>query len=107
VAYDEELDARVSDAVAGLETVRKRMFGGTGYLLHGNMLVGAWKEYLVARVGEEAAARALEEPFVREFDITGHPMRGWIMVEPAGVEGDDLAKWVELARAYVETLPPK
>jgi len=107
MAFDEELDVRVGDAVAPLETVRKKMFGGTCYLLHGNMLVGVWKEYLIARVGEEAGVAALQEPHVVAFDITGKPMRGWIMVEPAGVEGDDLARWIESAREYVETLPPK
>jgi hypothetical protein len=107
MAFDEELDVRVGDAVAPLETVRKKMFGGTCYLLHGNMLVGVWKEYLIARVGDEAGTAALRQPHVVEFDITGHPMRGWIMVEPAGVRGDDLAKWIETAREYVETLPPK
>jgi len=107
MAFDEDLDVRVGELVAPLETVRKKMFGGTCYLLHGNMLVGVWKEYLIARVGDEAGARALTQPHVVEFDITGHAMRGWIMVEPAGVEGDDLAAWVELAREYVETLPPK
>ena len=107
MAFDMELDDRVAEMVAPLETVRKRMFGGTGYMLRGNMLVGVWKEYLIARVGEEAGAEALRDPRVRPFDITGHAMAGWIMVEPAGVEGDDLAKWVEAARAYVETLPPK
>jgi hypothetical protein len=105
--YDEDLDARVSDALAPLETVRKKMFGGTCYLLHGNMLVGVWREYLIARVGEEASTAALAEPNVVEFDITGRPMRGWVMVEPAGVEGDALAKWVETAHSYVATLPPK
>lgn len=107
MAFDEELDERVSEAVSGLETVRKKMFGGTGYMLRGNMLVGVWKGYLIARVGEVAVARALQDPRVRPFDITGHAMAGWIMVEPEAVQGDDLAAWVELAREHVETLPPK
>lgn len=39
MAYDEELDARVSDIVSGWGTERRKMFGGTGYLLSGNMLL--------------------------------------------------------------------
>ena len=105
--YDEELDARITDAVAPLETVRKTMFGGTCRILHGNMMAGVYKDYLILRLGEQAAAAALEEPLVRPFDITGRPMRGWVMVEPPGAEGDALERWLALAQAYAESLPPK
>jgi hypothetical protein len=107
VAYDEELDARIADLVAGWDTTRKPMFGGACYLLRGNMLAGAWKEFLILRLGEDAGDRALGQPNVRVFDITGRPMKGWVMVEPAGFEGEALATWLELAKSYVERLPPK
>ena len=35
----------------------KKMFGGVGFLLNGNLLVGVWKESLVVRLGEEARTR--------------------------------------------------
>ena len=63
---------------------------------------------LIARVGPDAYDDARTEPHVREFDITGKPMKGWVMVEPEGVEGDDqLAAWVGRAVAFVGTLPGK
>ena len=31
------------------------MFGGVGFLLHGNMCVGVWKTSLIARLGAEQA----------------------------------------------------
>jgi hypothetical protein len=105
--YDEDLDARVSDAVAPLDTVRKRMFGGTCHILRGNMMAGVYKDYLILRLGEQAADEALRRPFVRPFDITGRPLRGWVMVEAAGVEGDALEHWLTMAREYAESLPPK
>jgi hypothetical protein len=107
VPYDEELDARITDAVAPLETVRKKMFGGTCHILHGNMMAGVYKDYLILRLGEPAAADALKEPFVTPFDITGRPMRGWVMVEPPGADGNALERWLTLAREYAESLPPK
>ena len=61
------------------------MFGGVGFLLHGNLLVGVWKESLVVRLGEDQGEEALKEPHVKEFDFTGRPMKGWAMVEPEGV----------------------
>ena len=86
----------------------KKMFGGVGFLLDGNMCVGVWKEFLIVRVGPEAYADALEKRGVHEFDITGRPMKGWVMVDPSGARGDiELAQWVEQAVAFVRELPRK
>jgi hypothetical protein len=107
VPYDEELDARVADVFAPVETLRKKMFGGSCYLLRGNMMAGVYKDSLILRVGEEAAEKALREPHVRPFDITGKPMRGWVMVDPPGADGDALDGWLGMAREFAESLPPK
>ena len=109
MAYDEQLDARIAAAISGWEDVSSRkMFGGVCHLLHGNMVAGVWKDFLILRLGEDAANFARELPHVRPFDITGRPMKGWVMIEPAGVRTNaQLKKWLEQARAFVETLPPK
>lgn len=84
------------------------MFGGVGFLLDGNMLVGVWQDSLIARLGPEQADEALGQPHVREFDITGRAMKGWVMVEPEGMEDDSqLADWIERAIDFVATLPAK
>ena len=84
------------------------MFGGVGFLLKGNMLVGVWKNSLIVRVGPDGYEDALLEPHVKEFDITGRPMKGWIMVEPEGIERDDVLKgWIVRAERFVVTLPRK
>ena len=86
----------------------KKMFGGVGFLLDGNMCVGVWKESLVARLGPDQAARALKEPYVGEFDITGRPMKGWVLIAPEGLDPDrQLNAWIERAMSFVETLPEK
>jgi hypothetical protein len=105
--YDEELDGRLTDALAPLETVRKKMFGGTCHILRGNMMAGVYKDFLILRLGEQVASDALDQPFVRPFDITGRPMRGWVMVEAPATEGDALERWLALATEYSESLPPK
>ena len=47
-------------------------------------------------------------PHVKVFDITGKAMRGWVMVGPGGLEGDDdLRRWCEAAIKFVRTLPEK
>lgn len=86
----------------------KKMFGGVGFLLNGNLLVCVWKSSLIVRLGADQASVALKQPHVREFDVTGRPMKGWIMVEPDGLESDgQLFGWVERATEFVETLPGK
>ena len=107
--YDEKLDARIREVVSAWAGVSsKNMFGGVCHLLKGNMVAGVWKEFLILRLGEDAADFARELLHVRPFDITGRPMKGWVMVEPAGVRTTaHLRKWLDQARAFVETLPPK
>lgn len=108
-AYSRSLADRVRGVLARVRgVVEKKMFGGVGFLLHGNMLVGVWEASLIVRLGSEQGTTALAEPHVREFDVTGRPMRGWVMVEPDGLDADDdLRAWIDRAFAFVETLPPK
>ena len=108
MAYDEGLADRVRVALARKKNVaEKKMFGGVGWLLNGNMCVGVWKRWLIARLGDEYA-EALRDANVREFDITGKAMKGWVMVEPAGVATDEeLRDWVSRCVAFVRTLPAK
>ncbi len=77
--------------------------------LHGNLLVGVWKDSLCVRLGPDESDEALLEPHVSEFKITGRgTMKGWVLVEPEGVEGDDqLNDWIERAMKFVTTLPGK
>ena len=60
------------------------------------------------RLGPDEGDEALKEPHVKEFDITGRPMKGWVLVEPQGVEDDDqMSGWIERATKFVKTLPAK
>ena len=86
----------------------KKMFGGVCFLLNGNMLVAVWNDSLIARLGVEQAEIALTEPDVREMDLTGRPMKGWIIVEQDGIDSDQqLTRWVDLSVTFVRTLPAK
>ena len=86
----------------------KKMFGGTCFLLNGNMLIAVWNDSLIARLGVEQAEIALTEPDVREMDLTGRPMKGWIIVEPDGIDSDQqLTRWIDLSMTFVRTLPAK
>jgi len=107
--YDEQLADRVRPRLKRRKRfAEKKMFGCVGFLLEGNVCVAVWKEFLILRVGLENYETALSDPYTREFDITGRPMRGWMMVEPDGIEEEqDLIDWLEMAVKFVRTLPAK
>ena len=109
MAYDEDLAERVSNALAGVPGLEeKRMFGGVGYLVSGNMAVGVHKDKLIVRVGLEGFDEKMRMPFTVPFDITGKAMKGWLMVEPGGVVGEeDLKYWIDQGVNFAKSLPPK
>ena len=109
MAYNEEIEARIKKIVSNWKnTDDKKMFGGTCHLLNGNMFCGVYKDYLILRIGENNAKNVLELPFVRPFDITGRPMKGWVMVEREGFNSEnELQAWLNKAREFVKTLPSK
>lgn len=109
MAYDEGLATRVRQLLGDqLGVTEKRMFGGLAFLLEGNMACGIRGDDLIVRVAAESADAALADPNARPFDLTGRPMKGWLVVGPNGyAEGDDLRRWVDQGVAYAGTLPPK
>jgi TfoX/Sxy family transcriptional regulator of competence genes len=109
MAFSESLARRVRDVLASKRGVEeKKMFGGVGFLFHGNMLVGVWKDSLVVRVGPEDYKAALEQSFVNEFDVTGRAMTGWVLVAPEGLDDDaQVRDWIARAEKFVSRLPAK
>ena len=107
--YDESLAECIRHALGRKKGIEeKKMFGGLCFLLNGNMLVGVWKNSLIARLGPEQGEEALLEPHVKEMNITGKPMKNWIMVEPEGVaEVAAVKEWVQRAVKFVGKLPAK
>ena len=109
MAYNEELGTRIKSIVSDWKnTDDKKMFGGVCHLLNGNMFCGVHKEFLVLRLGPEKAEVALKSAHVRPFDITGKPMKGWVMVSDDGFRSDsELKVWLDKAVDFVKTLPAK
>jgi hypothetical protein len=106
MAFNEALAGRIRQRLARRKNVEeKKLFGCVCFLLGGSVLVGVWKDSLIARVGPDEYEDALLEPDVRAFDITGRPMKGWVAVGPQGVEDDNqLADWIGRATRFVRKL---
>src|SRR5215471_14446601 len=104
---DPELAVAVRSALSRVRGVQEiRMFGGIGFMLNGNLLVGASKRGLLLRVGKDAQSRALAMPGTRPMEMRGRAMEGYVYVDPPVAPGA-VREWVEMARAFVRTLPPK
>jgi TfoX/Sxy family transcriptional regulator of competence genes len=84
------------------------MFGGVGYLIHGNMACGVNGDRLIGRLDPQDYETALGKPFVSAFDMTGRPMKGWVVVAPEGLRTEaEIKAWVEQGVAFARTLPQK
>jgi TfoX/Sxy family transcriptional regulator of competence genes len=109
MAFDDVLAARIRDVLSGTEgLVEKRMFGGVAFLLNGNMCCGVHGDDVIVRVDPESAEDALRAPHVRIFDLTGRPMKGWLLVGSDAVASDEqLRSWVGLGVDFAGSLPAK
>ena len=85
----------------------QKMFGGIGFMLNGNMVAGTSKRGLLLRVGKERYEDALARPGARPMDMRSRPVEGYVYVDPAVLDDKTLRDWLQLALAFVKTLPPK
>lgn len=109
MAYDEGLAQRIHELLGDRpELVEKKMFGGVGFMLQGNMACGVNQDDLIVRVGPDKYETAVIRPHAKPFDFTGRPMKGWVMVSPEGYASDpDLKDWVAQGVEFALSLPPK
>jgi hypothetical protein len=109
VAYSEELAERIRDVLDGRPgVVERKMFGGVTWMVDGNMACGVIAEDLMVRLDRDDAGRALAEDHVGPMEFTGRPMRGFLLIDAAGIEQEhDLIRWVEIGADFAGSLPPK
>lgn len=107
--YNEDLAKRIRMQLKSRSGLtEKKLFGGIGFLVRGNMACGVHKQGLMVRLSGKDFDRAVRDPSVRVFDISGRPMRGWILVSSAGYASDaSLQGWIEKGVAFAKSLPPK
>lgn len=109
MAYDEGLATRLRGLIGGQSGLaEKKMFGGLAMLLNGNMAVGVHGDDLIVRTDPGRQEELLAEPGARVFDLTGRPMKGWLLIEADGFAEDaDLRRWVDRGVAFARSLPAK
>ena len=109
MSYNIKLEEKIDTTVKLWQNVeKKKMFGGIGYMIRGNMAFGIWKDFLIVRMDKDQAEQSLKKANVKPFDITGRPMAGWVMVaEPGWKSQAGLAKWLKIGKDYALSLPEK
>ena len=105
---DWDLAASVRNALLDAGAIREvKMFGGIGFMLNGNLLAGASKRGLLVRVGKDCRGDALTRSGARPMVMRGRTMEGYVYVDPPALDDVAVQAWIQLAVAFVQTLPSK
>jgi TfoX/Sxy family transcriptional regulator of competence genes len=110
VAYNEELADRIRAHVgdrAGL--TEKKMFGGLGFMIGGNMAIAASGQGgILVRVDPAESDELVASTAAYPMEMRGRQMAGWLRVDAADVVDEPgLAEWVTRGSEYAASLPPK
>ncbi|HEX3359469.1 MAG TPA: TfoX/Sxy family protein [Solirubrobacterales bacterium] len=112
MAYDERLAEEVRERLlvaAGGELTEKRMFGGLGFMVDGNLTVAASRNGgLLVRTDPADADEVLALEGVEPMVNRGRKMPGWVFVDADVLRDEEsLDDWIERSLTFVATLPPK
>jgi hypothetical protein len=109
VAYDEELAHRIRAFLAGQSGVtEKRMFGGLGFLVNGNLAASASSRGgMLLRVDPAETDALVAGPHAERAVMRGRPMDGWLRVAVSDLPDDAIEGWIARGVAYARSLPPK
>jgi len=105
--HTEEARSRFRDLVSGLESVEVRpMFGSVGAFVNGNMFAGLFGDDIGVKLDPAGLAELTDLPGSGPFGPAERPMGGYRSL-PADLPDGEKTVWLERARDYVATLPPK
>lgn len=109
-AASDELTERIRVIIGHrVGVTEKKMFGGAGFMLHGNMVVGSMKSgALLMRIGPERHEAAKALPGAYAMQQGGKEMIGFVEITDDGISDDEALKQsIAFAWDFVKTLPPK
>ena len=97
--YNEKLADRIRIALVNVKGLQeKKMFGGIAFLIKGKMCLGVDKDDIMLRCEAEMTDELVAKKGARIFDLTGKPMKGWLLVGPEGIKSKkDFDAWVKIA----------
>jgi hypothetical protein len=109
MAYNDFLADRINLILKerNVHYLAKSMMGGLVYMVDEKMCFGILFDkkknidLMMARIGVDATEQAMKEEGCHPMDFTGRPMKGFVFIDPDGVDMDvDLEKWIDLCLAH-------
>ncbi len=99
MAYNEKIADKIRIALDGTKNlVEKKMFGGIAFMVNDKMCLGVDKYDIMLRCEPEMTDELLSKKGVRPFDLTGKPMKGWLLVSEDGISTKkNFDYWVQVA----------
>jgi TfoX/Sxy family transcriptional regulator of competence genes len=110
LASSEELADRIRAELADRSDISERkMFGGTGFMLAGNLCAGAQRDgNLLVRIDPETSDELTADQHANLMVQRGREMPGWLIVDAAALEDDEAFRaWLERGVAFASSLQPK
>lgn len=110
MAYDEALADRIRALLEGAPRLtEKKMFGGLGFMVGGNMAVAASGQGgILVRVDPAEGEHLVATTAAHPMEMRGREMSGWLRVDTDDVASDDaLEEWVRRGASYAGSLPAK
>lgn len=105
---NDDLAVKVRAVLSDAGTIREiKMFGGTAFLLNGNMVAAASPRGLLLRVGKERHDAVIGRKGVRPMMMRGRLLIGYLYVDPDTLTARTLKSWIDEAVTFVRTLPAR
>ena len=101
--YDEYLADRIRVILKDkkIQFQEKKMMGGLCFMVDDKMCMGVEQNQLMARIDPAIYGEALTRKGAREMTFTGRPMRGFVFVDPEGIDTDgELENWIQLCLEF-------
>lgn len=96
----------------GVEFRELKMMGGICFMVDEKMCLGTHidkktqESMLIARIGPVQYEQFIESPEVLEFDITGRPMKGFVMIKSSHLETEEsIIVWLQRCIDYNPIAP--
>lgn len=90
------------------ELVKKKETNGIGYLLNGNMCLGIYEDFMVARIGKSLAETLIGKSGIRRYLPDEDLYDDFIMIEEnVYSHSKALQKFINQSITYTRGLPPK
>src|SRR5258708_653282 len=102
MAYNEELTARIREALAHLSKVEeKKMFRGVTFMVNNKMCITAGDNKIMCRIDPAIHDEVIKRKGCETVKMKGREYKGYVYVSEEGIKTKkDLDHWIQLALEF-------